>query len=270
MHNTKTATSIAIPDCRQVNFSDIDEICGFAHLLMAEFQEAGAFDFVNPVNSRELTLLRRAGEEWIKQVERLLPTLPSCNRLEILTYYKAIYIPACSSQAPFSYIAPWILKAFDERIKGDQSIASTLLFPFVDEAILKGERSFLERPLKWRSLMLDHWFKLALSPSFMKSPDAERIGIATQLLLADMFMFVSDQTTWKKRLVRQILPLFDRIDELSTTVLMSLLPFLGAMRPEIMPQSVADSHAQRIRRVLVRRTDLSRFHREAFEIELTD
>ena len=92
MNNHPLTFSSKTPDWHDVNYSDVNELKGFAHLLTTRFHEAGAFDFITPVNSRELLSLIRMAKEWIKNVEQSFASMTPGDTISVLPYYQNVHI----------------------------------------------------------------------------------------------------------------------------------------------------------------------------------
>ena len=267
MNNHPLTFSPEIPDWRDVNYSDADELKGFAHLMTTRFQEAGELDFISPVNSRELRSLIRVAKEWIKNVEESFTTMTPGDIISVLPYYQNVYIPACRTQPPAPYIAKWCLKVLDAKIHGDTSVNSTELFSAIADGIRRGRKEYLDRPLKWYSITLDYWIKI-LKGGIEDIHINKGITIVTQLLSCDLTAFMSNQMRFKQSLVDYYIHFLDTLQQHDSVTLMAFLPFLSTIRYRYIDFNESIYQEDRIRTALSTRPDINRFHREAFGVEV--
>ena len=265
MNNHPLTFSPVIPDWHDVNYSDVNEVKGFAHLLMAHFQLSGAFDFVTPASSHELHSLIRAAKEWIKNAEQSFESMTPGDIISILPYYQNVYIPAYRTQPSASYIAEWCLKALDARIHGDRTVSSTELFNEIANGIRRGRKEYLDRPLKWYSITLDYWIKI-LKGGLEKIRIDKGIAIVTQLLGCNLTAFMSNQMRFKQSLVDHYLQFLGPLQQQDSVTLMAFLPFLSTIRHHYIDFNESIYQEDRIRTILSTHPDINRFHQEAFGV----
>jgi len=251
-----------------VNFNDIAEIDGFAHLLMALFQKNRAFDCAISVSTTEITALRKAGREWISRVNQKLNILPIGDSIRLLPNYNFIHIPVCHRQADRKLINNLYHKAFDCYVRGDQTIGEVTLFRAIRDALVHREKEFLDKPLQWYSSILGKWFGQSKSGLLYDYPQVQAIGIASCIISSDLFAFTNRQETVKRGIADKLSPIFEKLNDLDSDTLYALFPYINAIRPEIMSFEESSAHLAKIRHILSSRPDINIFSRTAFAVDI--
>lgn len=230
----------AIVPARNVDYSNIEEVCGYRLLLCKLYECEGGFNL--PAKRTPVTreVIRQA-LIWVKEVKSLinliidggatsessiLAAIPS-----LLSGYDMMYRIANGGPC-YEYLREVKLKTVGLWLKGDKSISNTdvtlLLLSEADRDIRTLEKRYADYSLCEMSSWVDD---LMRNGTFTNVSLSETYHRLSYLLSANLFTFLGskEQTKAKLAWARAHLLTDDEIEELDTATLWAYAQFIDAM-----------------------------------------
>ncbi len=131
-----TTTTQTPPDAATLDYSDVEEICGWQLLLCKLYEQAGGFDYDHKRTPR-IVELREQARIWLCHVRPLIDSrlnrigdnVDNVDNVEnaiprLLSSYDLLY-RICNGAPDFDYIRKARLRLADKWAKGDKSISAT-------------------------------------------------------------------------------------------------------------------------------------------------
>lgn len=103
-----------------VNFSDIEDITGFALLICQSASYGGLFLGYNR-NRPFLKQVRKAAKEWVQAVRRRIDKMPISDALTVINIFDPVHRIAYGSPADSVFINTYTLAAFDSYTRTDKT-----------------------------------------------------------------------------------------------------------------------------------------------------
>ena len=103
-----------------VNFSDIEDITGFALLICQSASYGGLFLGDNR-NRLFLKQVRKAAKEWVQSVRRRIDKMPISDALTVINIFDPVHRIAYGSPADSVFINTYTLAAFDSYTRTDKT-----------------------------------------------------------------------------------------------------------------------------------------------------
>ena len=103
-----------------VNFSDIEDITGFALLICQSASYGGLFLGDNR-NRLFLKQVRKAAKEWVQSVRRRIDKMPISDALTVINIFAPVHRIAYGSPADSVFINIYTLAAFDSYTRTDKT-----------------------------------------------------------------------------------------------------------------------------------------------------
>ena len=222
-------------DIQKVNFDDIDEIIGFAMLIFACTNYENLLTSTKKRQLQAGVLIIETARTWIKTINTKLKCLPASDKLKLRTPYNFVYMAAFYQNPDATSFNKMLMDIFDARIHGDTSIDEYNLYFAIDLELNRRNKLFFDKPFKWHSIMLNSCWKNFNSRSNRQMlSDYDTIQQVSILLEADLFMYASDQTIFKKNLVTNNKHYLDNITNEDIVTLNAIhhlytaaMPYLG-------------------------------------------
>ena len=142
-----------------VDYSNVNDATGYASLIFAVAHEAGLLSPVANKQSNEAIQTTRLAKEWVYNVKANIGEMEAGHAMDMLAPYDLMHRLAHHSPPPKAFSDEYLLKAFEARIHGDESVNEYHLYRFIKEKLNLREKSYFGRPLEWYASSLDRWFK---------------------------------------------------------------------------------------------------------------
>ncbi len=275
-----SAAGTDIPEARFIDYTDVDEICGYQQLLCRKFEQMGGFAYpYRPTPA--LRQLQTQGHVWLKRVRTVIDgiidgaypgplTLGAVPRM--LSAYDFLHRICNGRPAPAGYTRNIRLRSLDLWLRGDESLTET---DAVIGILLETERDCIsldDRYTAYAFAVMDKWIaSLNATGQFLGIPLAEAYARLTYLLRSDLFAHfgAAAQPAVKARWVRaNILP-DTRIDQLTPSELTSYISFTQTLA-YLSSQTPAeqDELYVRLHTLLASNASLHPYYRQSIQIDL--
>lgn len=245
-----------------VDYSNVYDTTGYSTLIFAVANEAGLLSPTGNKQSYEAIQAIRLAKEWIYNVNNKIGEMEPGDAMDMLAPYDLMHRLAHHSPTPKAFADEYLLKAFEARIHGDESVNEYHLYRFIKEKLDRRDKSYFGRPLEWYASSLDRWFKKFRNGSASDNfSDYDTLEIVSILLSEDLFAFTgSDQNTFKKNLFDNHRHLLDNIDLYGLKELEALSHFLS-WAGKFMPQQQFYDYTNAITLAQIACSDTDRFYR---------
>ncbi|MDE6489323.1 MAG: hypothetical protein K2L46_08590 [Paramuribaculum sp.] len=188
-------------DIGLIDFNDPYDIGGFVALIV---QTGAALGMTMPDfrPSRESNEIRQLANRLVRKLDGLIPAMPSGNALLLVSAYDLAHRLAYLEPADRRFINRTVLRAFDARIAGDNTVDEYALFHEIRRAVSRRDAEFLDKPLLWSCLREEQWHKEACDGfDRERLSEYDIINRVTILLECDLFAYEGRrQERFKKRL----------------------------------------------------------------------
>ncbi len=263
-----------------LDYADVDEICGYQQLLCKLYELAGGFA-ARAGSNPAIREARVQGDVWLKSVEVLIEkTLTAPDSAEGITLGAVprlldaydLLCRVCRGAPARDFIRKARLRAADLWAKGNRSISQTNVVLGILREVSGDNRALEGRYTRFALSVLGRWIdELTRYGRFHDIPPHEAYSRLACLLRTDLYGYLGsrEQSGLKARWAKSYALSDDRLDSLSANDLRSYIAFVqtAALRG-IVP--LADSEETRLRLLakLAARPDLHPFSREALELDL--
>lgn len=274
------SVDINIPEARLINYTDVDEICGYQQLLCRKFEQSGGFAYPYKANAA-IRQVQSQGLVWLKKVRGVIDgiidgsdrsglTLGAVPRM--LNSYDFLY-RVCNGRPVSDYTRKVRLRSVDRWLKGDDSLSET---DAVIGLLLESERDGMaldDRYMVYAYSVMDKWISELTAERFSGLPFQEAYARLTYLLRSDLFAYfgTATQPEIKAKWVRANTLSDSQLDLLSPMELMSYISFtqtvayLGTQTPEEQDELYVSLHSR-----LASHSGLHPFYRQSIEIDLAN
>jgi len=266
-----------------IDYTDVDAICGYQLLLCKIFEREGGFGFPAVTNAT-IREVQNQGKVWLKEVKFLIayilsspvkaqtaPNVTLAAIPDLLDSYDFFY-RICNGAPCFDYLREVKLKTADRWLKGDKAISDTdvalLLLSETDRDISTLEKRFYSYAIS----VMGKWIEeLTENGRFINARVPEAYKRLAYLLRRDLFVYLTgkEQPKIKARWIKEYQLTDDRLDLLATKDLCSYITFTNAM--SYMGNPVFEDHIARYVHLLyklVSRPDIHPYYRQGIEIDL--
>ncbi len=225
-------------DTKLVNFSDIEDVTGFALLICQAASYGGLF--LDDRNKPLLTRVRKAAKDWVHAIRQRIDNISVADALTIINIFDPVHRIAYGTPADSAFINRYTLAAFDAYIRPNKPAAAPVTQPAPKPAIAtqtlfedkpaaatkqpaaaytkpvdvytllwqiklglnRKDRAYFFRPLQWYTTSLDRWYNDFSTPSTPPSltpyDTIQRVSI---LLQTDLRPYkLPNQDAFKQRL----------------------------------------------------------------------
>ncbi|MDE6239739.1 MAG: hypothetical protein K2M54_07080 [Muribaculaceae bacterium] len=245
-----------------VDYSNVDDATGYATLILAVANEAGLLLLNGNKQSFEAIQTMKLAKEWIYNVKTKIGEMEAGQAMDMLAPYDLMHRLAHHSPTPKAFADEYLLKAFEARIHGDDSVNEYHLYRFIKEKLDRRDKTYFGRPLEWYASSLDRWFKKFKNGSAIETmSDYDTLEIVSILMSEDLYAFTgSDQNTFKKNLFDNYRHLLDNIDLYGFEELEALSHFLS-WSSKFMPQKQICDYFAAITAAQIAHPETNRFYR---------
>lgn len=289
-------THTVIPLAADIDYTNVDAICGYQMLLCKIFEGAGGF--VHPaVTNATIHAVRQQGLLWLKDVRTLIADIlsaPVCGKSalvgmesaefeaqsapcitlaaipDLLDSYDLLY-RVCNGDPCYDYLREVKLKTVNRWLRGDKAISdidvALLLLSETDRDI----RSLEKRYTDYAFSILGKWIdELTRYGRFINTPLAEAYKRLVYLLNDDLFAYLgrkdkqeAAKTAWAKAYI------VEDPRTLDTPALRAYIPFartLAHLRRT--PFEDSEAEYETLAAELASRPDLHPFYRQILRLSI--
>ncbi len=263
-----------IPAASEIEYSNVEQVCGYQLLLCRIFRRAGGFDYPYIANAT-VRQVQREALIWLRDVRFLIADIldGKTKRLasipDLISAYDIFY--RISNGDPcYDYLRYVKMKTVGRWLRGDKSIADTdvvlLLLSEADRDIHSIDKRFSN----YAFTMLGKWInELTKYGRFIETSLAEAYKRLTYMLRHDLFAYLgrkekqdAAKTAWAKAY------LVDDISSLDTATLRAYIPFARTVSDlNRIPSEDSEAECEALAEELASRADLHPLYREAIRLE---
>ncbi len=258
-----------------IDYSNVDEVCGYQLLLCKIFERAGGSDYPLVTNAT-IRKVQREGIIWLREVKSMIADIldGKANDFaaipDLLSAYDFFY-RVCNGGTCYDYLREVKLDTVDRWLQGDKSISDTdvvlLLLTEADRDI----RSIDKRYSDFAFSVLGEWIdELAKYGRFINIPLAEAYKRLAYMLKDDLFAYLgrkekqdAAKMAWTKRYALENQSMFD-----SRTLLRYIGFILTANQRGYFNNESEDELYCRLWSEYIFRPEVNPFFKQALEIDL--
>lgn len=257
-----------MPDIRDVDFNDIEDVIGYAMLIIAESNELGLFTMNCSKQSREAIELKTIAQKWINTVKRLLMTCSLGDGVRLLDTYDIIHNLAYDKPADSHYLSAYKLRAFEAYLHQDKTIDQYDLYNAINAELRRHNPFFIGKPLDWVSLSIECWIKNFRNGKSIKDLSGyDTIRQVTILLSEDLWLYEPGQDAFKHRLFNSHHHYLENIGELPSRELRGLRQFLYSA-VQYLPAPMWSYYDQALVSALLSSTTTNRYYRQSLRLQM--
>ncbi|MCM1141512.1 MAG: hypothetical protein NC453_23320 [Muribaculum sp.] len=272
-----------IVPANSIDYSNVDEICGYQMLLCKIFEKSGGFG-VGVSSGKEIVMVKREGITWLQLVKGAINkvfeapitygrtdeelTLGDIPR--ILTSYDFLY-RICHQEPCFTYVRDIILKVTDRWIKGDKSISSTCVTLLLQKEITRDIRLIPKRYSDFAMSTLGSWVKeLNISGRLQDISTEDAYSVISFLLWQNLSVFDVKEND-KRRWIETYTLSDSEIDNLDSRALWAYMDFVQNAS-SFLGESIEeqDEKYNRLISKVASHKDTNRFTCQAIELYLAN
>lgn len=300
---TDARTLTQLLDAKPADFSDTEDITGFA-LLICQAASYGGIFLGNDRNRALLTHVRKAAKDWVQAVRRRIDTIPVSDALTIINIFDPVHRIAYGSPADSAFINRHTLAAFNsltrpdgptpgdkpasapttlpgnqptstsESLSGDTPATDTrpidayTLFRQIKLGLNRKDRAYFFRPLQWYTATLTRWYNDLSAPYTSPSLSAyDTIQRVSVLLQTDLRPYnLPDQDAFKQRLFNTHRHLLDDLSAYDLPTLRALYNLLTSSQPYLSEDDF-DSSLRTLLETLITYPTANRFYQTALLLQ---
>lgn len=274
-----THLDITLPDAASIDYSDVEEICGYQHLLCKMFERAGGFAYPYKVNAT-IRQVQSQGHIWLRNVRNIIDGIIDGTHSEGLTLgnvprmissYDFLY-RICNGKPTAEYTREVRLKTADRWVKGNKSISQTDVVLGILHEANSNFRMIGNKYLTYAYTVVGEWIKeLNTYGKFRYISSGEAYSRLTYLLKCNLFAYIGskDQLKIKAQWIRSYTLTESQLEMLSGADLWSYLGF--SEQAALMANQSVEEQEELYMHLLSRlaaHNDLHHFTRQAIEIGL--
>lgn len=190
-------TVYEIPPVSDVDFSDVESICGYQLLLCKILEREGGFQYP-PVMNSSIREIRKQGLMWLQEVRRLIDDVAAGSRMELSAIPKLLdsydfFFRVCNGKNASSYIREIRLKTVTRWIKGDKTISDTDVTLLILKEIDTDMRTLEKRYIDFGITTMGRWIdELTQYGQFINIPLIDAYKRLAYLLPKDLFVYFGD------------------------------------------------------------------------------
>lgn len=267
-----------IISANDINYGNVDEICGYQMLLCKMFERAGGFDIHRKANviSREI---RSHGLIWLRNVKMIMEGILGSSYTTELTLramprlidsYDFFY-RVCNGAPCLDYIRELRFRTIDCFAKGNKEISQTAVVLMLDNEISRNIKSIPQRYLDYIGKITDKWVNELIVSGRFSDMSIEDVYLTLGFLLEqDLFAYgikKEDKLKWIERYPLSV----EEIDALDINTLWSYMSFAqSASRAKYASMEEGDHLYSHLISKIASLPDTNKFVREAIEMELAN
>ena len=196
-----------IPFAKDIDYTNVDEVCGYQMLLCKIFEKAGGFS-VGIASSKEIIMVRREGMIWLREVKAIIndilsapipeaSTIPNSSILtpnlrdvpRLLASYDFFY-RVCHRGPCFTFVRDTTLKTVDCWTNGDKSISIARVALLMLKEINRDIRAIPQKYVDFGMRVLESWInELRCYGKLQNLSQEDSYKVMSFLLWYDLYVF---------------------------------------------------------------------------------
>lgn len=265
-----------IPSAKDIDYSNVAEICGYQMLLCKIFERAGGFG-AGIASNNEIAMVRREGMTWLQNVEKTIKRILDSQtndglRLEavprLLASYDFFY-RVCHSCTCFTFVRDTALTVADKWVHGDKSISTACVTLLLLKEIERDILAIPQRYIDFSMRVLESWIKeLRRYGRLQNLSSADSYSVMSFLLLCDLFVFGVSRDERIQWIETYTLSIGD-IDKLDAMTLWAYMDY-DQKSSIFSGESITEQDERYVRLIskIAAHPESNRFLREAIELHL--
>jgi len=253
-----------LPKASDIDFSNIDAIYGYFHLLLMHYQHNGGLSFPKKTN-RALTAIDSESKYWLLEMKHIMPTAPLTwisRGIEGYDLLHRIY----NGEIPTEFTKDVVVKAVNRWLAGDKSVSETEIAAIIDRQMQFNAKSLDHKYISWLCSIKGKWIKeLDQYGKFRAIPASEAYSRLSLIMGTDLRAYYGDKKTQdnKKRKWAETYT----IDNLSRLDYNALRSYITYRKKAPHTCNSYPLYAQ-LAEELVARKETHPFEREAFKMSI--
>lgn len=265
-----------IPSAKDIDYTNVDEICGYQMLLCKIFEKTGGFG-VGVASSKEIAMVRREGMAWLQNVGKAIKQILDLQANDslklgaiprILVAYDFFY-RICHNGPCFAFVRDTVLKVADNWLHGDKSISIACVALLLQKEINRDIRAIPQRYIDFSMSVLESWInELRLYGRLRNLSQADAYSVMSFLLCCNLFAFGVSKDERIKWIETYTLSAGE-VDNLDVMTLWEYMDF-DQKSSILLGESVTekDERYDRLISKIAAHPDSDRFSREAIKLYL--
>lgn len=201
-------------DIRAIDFNRAEEVIECASRILDKANELKLFLPETSRQSREAMRLIREATTLVNNVKSHIESFSAGETLSLIDTFDLVHRIASLQPADRTLVNGIILRAFDARIHGDKTVDEYMLYRAIHARIIRKDKAFFDRPLKWLCQTLGGWHKEAIGGYDKTCLSVyDIINRASILMDADLYAYEgSNQAMFKQHLAAATRHYLDHYD----------------------------------------------------------
>ena len=261
-------------DTKLVNFSDIEDVTGFA-LLICQAASYGGLS-LDDRNKPLLTRVRKAAKDWVQAIRQRIDNIPVADALTIINIFDPVHRIAYGTPADSAFINRYTLAAFnsltcpdqptldDKPVSATETVNPYTLFWQIKLGLNRKDRAYFFRPLQWYTTTLTCWYNNFSAPRTSPSLSVyDTIQRVSALLQTDLHPYnILNQDAFKQRLFNTHRHLLDNPSTYDLSTLKALYNLLTSSQPYLSEDDF-DDYLCTLLGTIIAHPDVNRFYSTA-------
>lgn len=195
-----------IPFAKDIDYTNVDEICGYQMLLCKIFEKAEGFS-VGIASSKEIITVRREGLIWLREVKDIInniltaslseedvpqtsPLTPNLNDVPRLLASYDFFYRVCHRGPCFTFVRDTTLKTVDCWTNGDTSISIARVALLMLKEINRDIRAIPQKYVDFGMRVLESWInELWCYGKLQNLSQEDSYKVMSFLLWYDLYVF---------------------------------------------------------------------------------
>lgn len=275
-----------IPFAKDIDYTNVDEICGYQMLLCKIFEKAGGFN-VGIASNKEIIMVRREGMIWLRDVKSIInnilsapipeasaipassPHTPNLKDVPRLLASYDFFYRVCHRGPCFTFVRDTTIKTVDRWTNGDRSISKARVALLMLKEINRDIRAIPQRYVDFGMRVLESWInELRRYGRLQDLSQEDSYLVISFLLWYDLYVFGVSKDERIKWIETYTLSVCE-IENLDERTLWAYMDF--DQRISILMRKSIEEQDERYTRFISKiaiHPDTNRFLREAIELDL--
>lgn len=195
-----------IPFAKDIDYTNVDEVCGYQMLLCKIFEKAEGFS-VGIASSKEIITVRREGLIWLREVKDIInniltaslseedvpqtsPLTPNLNDVPRLLASYDFFYRVCHRGPCFTFVRDTTLKTVDCWTNGDTSISIARVALLMLKEINRDIRAIPQKYVDFGMRVLESWInELWCYGKLQNLSQEDSYKVMSFLLWYDLYVF---------------------------------------------------------------------------------
>jgi len=257
-----------------IDYSNVDEICGYQLLLCRMFEKARGFRYP-PVTNVTIREVRREGRIWLREVRFLISDILNGKQRDLASITELIpaydlFYRVCNGAPCYDYLREVKLRTADRWLRGDKSISNTDVVLLLLSETCRDIRTLEKRYSGYVLGVYGKWIdELVRYGRFIDIPMAEAYKRLIYMLKDDLFAYFGSKekqdavkTVWTKEYI------LDDHTKLDTRTLFRYIGFILTADCRGYCNSGEEELYCHLWSDYISRPDVNPFFRQAVELDL--